>query len=247
MARSRRKLPVLAGLRFKMAYKCHNHQQTCKTHILLILVAVIIIINKINQAAEIKSQDVKQNNQQLESMFYALKLKRTNNLVKKTEKFQKTYIILLLLLSNDVHPNPGPKQSHSELLEACTMCKQEAIKEVSLQCDTCGRWCHITCTGANENVYHNMHNTSMEWICPTKTCSPNHINYISDQTTLTSPNRYKSIEKGNEIAHGHRKKVRKNIPQERKSPRSKNENPELRLLNELPKIASSDYILSRAL
>ena len=90
--------------------------------------------------------------------------KSTNNM--KTYNFSRALCILLILLSNDVQPNPGPIPAVS----LCELCGYELTEpENYLQCHECNRKYHFNCTDTTHSI-----NGSFEWICPTQNCKPNH-------------------------------------------------------------------------
>ena len=94
--------------------------------------------------------------------------------------------ILLLILSNDINPNPGPKQS----INKCHTCKEEISQDSQyLKCDTCHKRYHITCQEINAKPVTK--NNYFEWICSTKKCLPNHQNLlVYTQSNVLMQNRY---------------------------------------------------------
>ena len=135
--------------------------------------------------------------------------------------------LMLIILSNDVHPCPGPQTPY-----ACTSCNKMSTPEDSVQCETCNMWSHLSCTGYQNNIPQNR---SFNWICPNTNCKPNHCE-------ISKP--------ANEAAHNHNKYVV--ISKEK--PMQKLKRPQIRtkstgrvrmhgscLLKELPKISSKDY------
>jgi len=56
-------------------------------------------------------------------------------------------LILLLLASGNVHPNPGPAPvCPTNLKYPCFVCSRE-VGRTSIQCSRCKRWVHSTCSG----------------------------------------------------------------------------------------------------
>ena len=105
----------------------------------------------------------------------------------KTEKAYILLCLLLILLSNDIHPHPGPMISDRNL---CSSCKNEIKDEDFLKCQTCKEMCHINCLSNNQIPLQL--NVSFEWVCPNRQCRPNHeeSRIIFNQQ---SPNRYAAL------------------------------------------------------
>ena len=172
-----------------------------KLNIALLLILLIIIVNKIRQFQT--DPLLTRNQPRLTSNTSEPKYLRTNavfmiscsnkklKIKVKTNQPSKTIVTLLLILSNDIHPNPGPRPPHTEL---CLKCNSETQNYDSLQCETCNTKYHMTCLGIDDSE----HNTSFEWICPALLCKPNHHNKVN--TTLPiSPNRYSLLEEINPV------------------------------------------------
>ena len=50
-------------------------------------------------------------------------------------------IFMLLLISGDIHPNPGP-------IDPCSVCSRRVIwGNISVQCTNCSLWVHLSCSG----------------------------------------------------------------------------------------------------
>ena len=112
--------------------------------------------------------------QQLEAINYLNSLNRTRKKTHKLHKSQIVIIMLLLILSNDVHLNPGPPVKSSK--DYCG---------IPLQCSSCNKW-----TDIREEIINNIKEGSFEWICPTLTCTPNHQSISHHTSPCTSPNHY---------------------------------------------------------
>ena len=83
---------------------------------------------------------------------------------KNKHKLHSSYHILLIILSNDVQLNPGPKQ-----LNNCRICSDKFSTDVELvKCQTCQQLYHLKCVMPKDI------NTSFEWICISRHCKPNH-------------------------------------------------------------------------
>lgn len=164
------------------------------------------------------------------------------------------YLVILLLIAGDTHPNPGPKGD-----EACLNCKVAVNISESVACNTCKGWCHLNCSAPLENTTLEQ---SFEWLCPNPTCTPNHhvgtINSIR-----TEANRFSTLETcQNKLTKQRPKnKAMKKGKHSKKKPKSdhgmtvgvkkmkqakRNENCHVRknqnYLTFLPKISSNDYI-----
>ena len=126
-------------------YRIRNRSTTTnRTHIILILLAVIIIINKANEVTKTKPSSnirtqlhTKHKLQYIQGIQMTLNLLKRKHLMKKPTSMQKI-VILLILLSNDVNPNPGPKPSNP-VKEKCSLCTKQTHEEDSMQCNTCNK------------------------------------------------------------------------------------------------------------
>lgn len=222
--------------------------QTTKLHILLILSLLVLTVNRINANQNLLKTALNESPSSLSclylnSSFVQIGVKKKVNV--KTNQSSREIVILLLLLSNDVHPNPGPIPT---VLAYCEACKEE-IKEDLLQCDTCNKYYHLTCSGSKESF-----NQSFEWICPTISCKPNHKE-VNQLIAQVSPNRYKALEterspsfpasrnKNNSIST-HANKA-KSYNRNKKLDKSKtvisSEDYDQKLMKELPQIGPKDY------
>ena len=65
--------------------------------------------------------------------------------------------MLLLVLSNDINPNPGPKQNEATPKEIkCFTCKDEiSVNYLYLKCQNCSNQYHITCQKTNRHHFTN--------------------------------------------------------------------------------------------
>ena len=68
----------------------------------------------------------------------------------------------ILLLSGDVHLNPGP------VLYPCRICcKSVQNNQRGLLCDMCHRWCHIKCVSVSDIEHDNYCELGeFNWLCP---------------------------------------------------------------------------------
>ena len=71
-------------------------------------------------------------------------------------------VIQLLLLSGDIHCNPGPVK------HPCSVCERlVAINHRALQCDQCDEWVHIKCDCIYPQEYTRFtHLRNLSWECP---------------------------------------------------------------------------------
>ena len=236
----------------KLKHKKQIQRKSGKTHITIILALLIFCLSKIsvskeNQESQINTtfkglqsqQSTKLQYQQLVALHTAITIQRSKHLMKQPEKMQTILLLILILLSNDVNINPGPK---STTIQECSICNKPAGNENTLQCNTCNLLYHISCSGTEKQELEMVHqNSSFQWICPSATCSPNLKQGNNQTSNLISPNKY------NILANV---KTRENINQARKIPKNKirkeikeNSNPSYtKLFQELPKISSKDYI-----
>ena len=78
--------------------------------------------------------------------------------------------LLLLLISTDVHPNPGPR-SKPQWKYPCGKCEKPVrSNQKGIQCDGCDLWWHQKCTpDVSIDQYHELSNSDTPWHCPTCT------------------------------------------------------------------------------
>ena len=93
---------------------------------------------------------------------------------------------MLLLLSGDIHPNPGPYHPTS-----CLNCNNTTANRIIVTCDTCTGNCHLNCN--DESKAKSIREGSFEWLCPNPTCKPNHhhgARQTIEQKSDTTKNKY---------------------------------------------------------
>ena len=231
---------MLAGRRLdKMASRCKKMNRRTTTHITMFIILFFITLSKISSKHLSEKYQQKKCNefevspytklvcQQLETLQVAVKLLRSKHLMNKPTKVQNTVILLLIILSNDVQLNPGPK---------------ETTPPDSVQCSTCKQWYTIS---LKQDI-----NSSFQWVCPSPNCSPNLKQENLQTSNLSSPNKYTNLisaEEHNtqtsEVKKSKKKSSTASKPKQNKNPKpqrkSSNHN---NLMNELPKISSDDYI-----
>ena len=159
-------------------------------HCSLILMFFIFIITKISEFQNIlyhhKQQPVIHQYKLQHIAIYIFIKDSKQNLIKNCQS-ERAIILLLLILSNDIHRNPGPNPVNPKY---CTQCEEEASEEDSLECETCRNPCHIKCADVENDIY--LHNSSFQWICPNLSCKPNHRegNHLG---SLNTSNRFEEL------------------------------------------------------
>ena len=69
-------------------------------------------------------------------------------------------LFLLLLISGNVHPNPGPVKF---LCIIC--CKPVKSNQDGIECSTCSLWCHRICAGMSKEEYIALSLSDDDWFC----------------------------------------------------------------------------------
>ena len=154
----------------------------------------------------------------------------SNTLLKKNNKhytYKGAIAKLLIILSNDVHPNPGPKPP-------CGICHRN-IKQNCIECSTCKTTYHMLCSKAQSK---DETQNNFTWICPKIGCLPNYYTERLERTeSSNSPTRF-ALLNSPKI-----NKTKKSQPKKAQNDRSKIPNPKKKtLLDELTPISSDDYI-----
>ena len=95
-----------------------------------------------------------------------------------------TMISIILLLSEQISPNPGPcRQSRGPRYPCVTCGKAVRSNQKGIQCDNCQLWTHASCVNMSNNTYDNICNTSNLWFCE--------VSNLPDQSTsFFTPNPY---------------------------------------------------------
>ena len=91
---------------------------------------------------------------------------------------RRLLILALLLISGNVHPNPGPITNHPHPRYPCSICHLEVGRD-SLQCSACLKWVHFLCSSLTRADFRTIcaTGTAEGWRFPachpqTKTGSP---------------------------------------------------------------------------
>ena len=97
--------------------------------------------------------------------------------------FRRLLILALLLISGNVHPNPGPISNHSHPRYPCSICHLDVGRD-SLQCSACLEWVHFLCSSLTRADFRTIcaAGTAVGWRCPA--CHPQNT---TDSPTQTSP------------------------------------------------------------
>ena len=75
-------------------------------------------------------------------------------------QISSTLCILMLLISGDIEPNPGP------IRHPCGICEcPVAANHRAICCDSCDTWIHIKCANMSTKKYQKHQNSSCTWIC----------------------------------------------------------------------------------
>ena len=68
-------------------------------------------------------------------------------------------IFMLLLISGDIHPNPGP-------IDPCSVCSRRVTwGNRSVQCTNCSLWVHLPCSGLSPADFRKI-SPGHSWTCP---------------------------------------------------------------------------------
>ena len=219
----------------KKLKKQHKHKN--KTHICEILFILCMLVSYFQHKQNCENQDGHKH-----SKYHAIVVNSNYNIspiltlyVSKDRKVlnhqcKSLYIsLLLLLLANDVHPNPGPKPGYN----SCYTCKKEISNEYQLlQCQTCNKQYHTSCQVIKLNQKHKANN-HFEWICYSKNCYPNYQKtQLATLTDVITQNRYHPLSE--DVVHSNPTK-----PNTILLTYSELEN--LELFKELPVISPAEY------
>ncbi len=95
--------------------------------------------------------------------YYIYVLLKEHSNRKSTKKFSAQVILLLLLLSGNVHLNPGPPKTPKIPCAICS--KSTTTKQLSINCDICKQPTHRTCANLSLTEYRILNNTVTPWKC----------------------------------------------------------------------------------
>ena len=105
-------------------------------------------------------------------MSYASKLKLKNNIDR---------IIRAILLGKEL--NPPNRLSHP-----CGICNRNCLDhQECMECNDCGKWCHITCDGTTleQYGYYQTTDDSVVWYCLVCTVGFHHVNMPFTSCTIS--------------------------------------------------------------
>ena len=97
--------------------------------------------------------------------------------------FRRLLILALLLISGNVHPNPGPISNHPHPRYPCSICHLDVGRD-SLQCSACLKWVHFLCSSLTRADFRTIcaAGTAVGWRCPV--CLPQNTTDSPTQTSL---------------------------------------------------------------
>ena len=97
--------------------------------------------------------------------------------------FRRLLILALLLISGNVHPNPGPISNHPHPRYPCSICHLDVGRD-SLQCSACLKWVHFLCSSLTRADFRTIcaTGTAVDWRCPA--CHPQNTTDSPTQTSL---------------------------------------------------------------
>ena len=97
--------------------------------------------------------------------------------------FRRLLILALLLISGNVHPNPGPISNHPHPRYPCSICHLDVGRD-SLQCSACLKWVHFLCSSLTRTDFRTVcaTGTAVDWRCPA--CHPQNTTDSPTQTSL---------------------------------------------------------------
>ena len=72
----------------------------------------------------------------------------------------------LLLVSGDIHPNPGPTPNLNSI-SPCSLCSNPVrYDQDGLYCEVCLSWAHRVCVGMSLDAYYHWGQIDDGWVCP---------------------------------------------------------------------------------
>ena len=87
---------------------------------------------------------------------------------------------MLLLISGDIHPNPGPPGP-------CSVCSRRVIwKNRSVQCANCSLCVHLSCSGLSPAVFRK-NSPGHSWTCPMSPYSTQTLPSLSHPNLVSLP------------------------------------------------------------
>ena len=97
--------------------------------------------------------------------------------------YRRLLILALLLISGNVHPNPGPISNHPHPRYPCSICHLDVGRD-SLQCSACLKWVHFLCCSVTRADFRTIcaTGTAVGWRC--SACHPQRKTGFPIQTRL---------------------------------------------------------------
>ena len=88
-------------------------------------------------------------------------------------------ISMLLLISGDIHPNPGP-------IDPCSVCSRRVTwGNRSIQCTGCSLWVHLSCSGLSPADFRKI-SPGHSWTCPMCPSSSQPLPSLSHSNPVSS-------------------------------------------------------------
>ena len=215
--------------------KCKKSKMQCQTIHMSTIIVLVMIILKLNSQKEGYTINYQKSlsyfiNINPPTTFYATNHKAQKTL--KSDKNTRQIYLLLILLSNDVQPNPGPKPNKKTNPMPdriiCSRCGLDVKTNSYMKCNQCSKNYHLDCSKNTAEM-----NGSFEWVCPTITCHNNHEDILDMNVHGTSPNRFEVLIYNPDI------EIDSNPHLATENSELDNENQSLLL--ELPRISHEDY------
>ena len=85
--------------------------------------------------------------------------------------FQRLLILALLLISGNVHPNPGPIRNNPCPGYPCSICHLDVGRD-SLQCTTCHKWVHFRCSSLTRADFAQSVQLALQWVGVARRAAP---------------------------------------------------------------------------
>jgi endonuclease/exonuclease/phosphatase (EEP) superfamily protein YafD len=181
-------------------------------HLLQTITTLILIINVIHNWDTTRTQATKYNSKEcciINCKIASSNITKSQRKLYVISKRSATHLcILLILLSGDVHANPGP---NGKIL--CSKCKKEVTCNSSaLKCETCLKFCHTKCEDLAKTKPCISEDRNYSWICPNQQCIPNFSQPVSPsqinlQECSASPNRFNILSTLQEQPNTHKSKI----------------------------------------
>ena len=207
-------------------------------HLSAIFVLIFIILKLKSEKTEYSTELLLNHSYNLQKNSFAPHIKNVKSKPIKSDSLVRSVCLLLILLSNDIHPNPGPVKMNlaAEVKNStCSLCGYNIAAENSIKCDCCSKEYHLNCTSnANTQI-----NSSFEWICPTENCPNNHEENINSNIKLNSENRFAALNANTSTSVDENNSISYHAQPSEEIDKIQSEN--LTLLNVLPKINFEDY------